>query len=156
MIGQLARRLSRPLTSGNRRLGRRGEQLAEMHLKGLGMRLIDRNVRVPGAEIDLLMLDKDGTVVCVEVKTRVMSSPGHHAGESAITRAKSRRMARAARLVAKQRRLGDRALRLDVVAIDVATASRSGRTFRESPSGSTRPADVDHTIRHHRGVPERR
>ena len=51
-------------------LGRRGERLAALLLRLRGMRILDRNVRVPGAcEVDLVA--RDGRVlVLVEVKAR--------------------------------------------------------------------------------------
>ena len=49
--------------------GRIGEDLAWEHLRERGYRLIGRNVRVPGGEIDIVCSD-GATIVFVEVKTR--------------------------------------------------------------------------------------
>lgn len=135
-----------------RHLGRQGEALAESHLRGLGMRLITRNFRVPGGEIDLVMMDRDGTVVCVEVKTRVRRNATAHPGEHAITSAKSRRMARSALIAARQQSWGRRPLRLDVVAIDIFPPDHgaAGAALHvTSEGGVDESAPV---IRHHRGI----
>lgn len=58
-------------TSGNYRqkLGRWGEEIAREYLESLGCAFIDKNVRTPDGEIDILMtLEK--TLIVVEVKTR--------------------------------------------------------------------------------------
>src|SRR5579863_3056366 len=50
-------------------LGRRGERAAEKYLKRNGYRIVARNFRAAGAEIDLVAMDGE-TLGCVEVKTR--------------------------------------------------------------------------------------
>ena len=50
-------------------LGKEGEQIAEDYLKRKGYRLVARNFRCPGGELDLIVLDRK-VVVFVEVKTR--------------------------------------------------------------------------------------
>jgi len=57
-------------------LGRRGERIAEAHLVGLGLRVLDRNWRCPIGELDLVLLDGD-EVVFAEVKTRSGLGFGH-------------------------------------------------------------------------------
>ncbi len=58
------------------RTGRAGEALALRHLVARGMRVLERNYRVArgrsrrGGEIDLILLDADGTLVFVEVRVR--------------------------------------------------------------------------------------
>lgn len=52
------------------RLGRRGEDLALMHMRQLGFDLVDRNYRCRSGEIDLVMVGHD-TLVFVEVKCRI-------------------------------------------------------------------------------------
>ncbi|HXW84636.1 MAG TPA: YraN family protein [Candidatus Binataceae bacterium] len=63
-------RRQRDDTSGARlRLGSFGERLAARHLRRRGYRIVARNFRAPGGEIDLVALD-GGTLVFIEVKTR--------------------------------------------------------------------------------------
>ena len=53
-------------------LGRRGERAAEKYLKRNGYRIVARNFRAAGAEIDLVAMDGK-TLVFVEVKTRTVT-----------------------------------------------------------------------------------
>lgn len=55
-------------------LGKRGERTAEKHLKRLGYKILERNLRVGRNEIDLLALDGD-TLVFVEVRSRTSDEP---------------------------------------------------------------------------------
>jgi putative endonuclease len=94
--------------------GRRGERLAERHLKKLGYRLQARRFGTPVGELDLVMTDGQ-TVVFVEVKTRAdrrLADP-----EDAVTRAKQRRLARAVGWYLREKRLEDRPCRFDVVTV---------------------------------------
>jgi putative endonuclease len=95
-------------------LGRRGERAAERNLKRRGYRIVARNFRAAGAEIDLIAMDGE-TIVFVEVKTR----SGIGAGEpvESVDSRKQERMRRAAEAFAARRRVSDRAMRFDVVAI---------------------------------------
>ncbi len=50
-------------------LGKRGEREAEKYLKKKGYKIIARNFRVKGGELDIVA-EKDGEIVFVEVRTR--------------------------------------------------------------------------------------
>lgn len=93
--------------------GREAETRAAAHLEKCGLRLVDRNFRVRGGEIDLIM--RDGrTLVFVEVRQR---SRGDFGGAGAsITAAKQRRIVLAARHWLA--RHGDCACRFDCLLID--------------------------------------
>lgn len=95
-------------------LGQRGEDLAVSHLASIGLRCIDRNVRLRGGEIDLICEARDGAIVFVEVKTR---TGDEYAGELAINRAKRARLIRLVQVIARRRRWLTRRLRIDVVVI---------------------------------------
>jgi putative endonuclease len=98
----------------NIELGRWGERLAESHLVKSGARILARNYRSAPGEIDLV-IDDDGDLVAVEVKTRTdldLEQP-----EEAITRWKLLRMARGLETFAIDNDLEQRPMRLDVVAI---------------------------------------
>lgn len=56
-------------------LGRAGEDAAVALLEAHGYRIVGRNVRLPGGEIDVIARDGD-TVVFVEVKARTNGSFG--------------------------------------------------------------------------------
>ena len=74
-------------------LGRRGERAAEKYLRRNGYRIVARNFRAAGAEIDLVAMDGE-TLVFVEVKTRRSRISG--APEEAVDERKQTRMRRAA------------------------------------------------------------
>jgi putative endonuclease len=59
--------------------GRAGEDAAAALLEAHGYRIVGRNVRLPGGEIDIIARDGD-TVVFVEVKARASASYGSAAG----------------------------------------------------------------------------
>ena len=94
--------------------GRAGEDAAARFLAGLGYRVLERNLRVPGGEIDLVALD-GRTLVFVEVKRRDGRSFG--SALSAVDPAKRRRLrtlaADYAQIVAPRARI-----RFDIVTID--------------------------------------
>jgi putative endonuclease len=96
-------------------LGRRGERAAEKHLRRIGYRIVARNFRAVGAEIDLVAMD-GGILVFVEVKTRRNRAAG--APEEAVDERKQKRLRRAAEVFATRYRAEDTEMRFDVVAVD--------------------------------------
>jgi putative endonuclease len=96
-------------------LGRRGERAAEKYLKRNGYRIVARNFRAAGAEIDLVAIDGE-TLVFVEVKTRRSRISG--APEEAVDERKQLRMRRAAEVFLARYRAGGKELRFDIVAVD--------------------------------------
>ena len=100
----------------NIELGRLGEMLAETHLVKLGARVLARNYRSEPGEIDLV-IDHDGDLVAVEVKTR--TDLDLEAPEEAVTRWKLRRMMRGLETFAADNDMLERHWRLDVVAIEL-------------------------------------
>jgi putative endonuclease len=95
-------------------LGREGERLAELFLKQKGYKLVERNYRCRGGEVDLIVLDRR-IIVFVEVKTRT----DHEFGSplEAVAPRKQRRMILAAQLFLHQKKLHERDARFDVVGI---------------------------------------
>ncbi|RVT84655.1 YraN family protein [Inhella crocodyli] len=101
--------------------GDAGEALALAHLQRQGLTLVERNYRVgggprrPAGEIDLILRDRDGTLVFVEVRARRASQ--HGGAAATVDATKQRRLVRAA-----QTYLGRFSTlphcRFDVVAID--------------------------------------
>ena len=96
------------------RQGQRGEDAALAHLQLHGLRLIERNFRCSGGEIDLIMHHRDSLVV-IEVRSR---ADARHGGAAAsITPAKQRRLIIAAQVyLLRQKKMP--ACRFDVIAID--------------------------------------
>jgi len=101
--------------------GRAGEDLALRYLTARGLRLLERNYRVArgrsrrGGEIDLILSDRDGTLVFVEVRSRRLATAGGAA--ASIGAAKRARLVYAAHTyLARLERVPP--CRFDVVAID--------------------------------------
>lgn len=102
-------------------LGDDAEARALAHLLRHGMRLVQRNYRVAagprarGGEVDLVMQDRDGTLVFVEVRSR--RGAGHGGAAASVTTTKQRRI-----VFAAHHYLGRHATpppcRFDVVALD--------------------------------------
>jgi putative endonuclease len=114
------------VVNARRELGDRGEEMAAQRLLGAGLAIVERNVRVPSGEIDLVAID-GLDLVFVEVRTR-RAAPGL-AAES-IGAAKLQRMWRCAMEYCEDRgRDPDRA-RLDLVSVDLPGA-RGGSALIE-------------------------
>jgi putative endonuclease len=101
--------------------GDEGEERALLYLQQQGLALVERNYRVArgpgarGAEVDLIMRDRDGTLVFVEVRQR---ADGDHGGAAAsVTRGKQRRCILGAKFYLQQLSVWP-PCRFDVVAID--------------------------------------
>jgi putative endonuclease len=95
-------------------IGQHAEQLAENYLNQQGLRLLQRNYRCRGGEIDLIMTD-NGTLVFVEVRYRKHQAFGGAA--ASVDRRKQQRLLLAARHYLQQHQAANRACRFDVVAI---------------------------------------
>lgn len=102
-------------------LGDEAEARALAHLTAHGLKLVERNYRVAlgpnrrGGEIDLIVRERDGTLVFVEVRKRASTS--HGGAAASISAAKQRSLVLAARHYL-QRFGSPPACRFDVVAID--------------------------------------
>ena len=91
---------AKPQGLGTKKIGDSAKSSALSHLQQQGLRLLCRNYRLaggphqPGAEIDLILSDGDGTLVFVEVRARRDRSHGGAAGS--VSLAKRQRIVRAA------------------------------------------------------------
>lgn len=95
--------------------GQAAENQALEFLQGQGLRLLTRNWRCKGGELDLVMLDAD-TVVFVEVRYRLHASFGGALGS--IDGRKQKRLVLAASLfLQKEPRWAAQPCRFDVVAL---------------------------------------
>jgi putative endonuclease len=108
-------------TAGRAGTGRDAEERARRFLEAKGLRLLERNYRVArgpsrrGGEIDLILLDRDGTLVFVEVRARRDTLGGGAA--ASVGPAKRARLVFAAQTyLARLERIPP--CRFDVVAID--------------------------------------
>lgn len=85
-----------------------------MFLERAGLRVVERNVRFPHGEIDLVCRDGD-VLVFVEVKCR--QARWGDGPEAAVSALKQWRLTRLAHHYLKWRRLGEPRCRFDVVAV---------------------------------------
>lgn len=96
--------------------GKLGEDLAYKFVQGLGYKILARNFRTRGGEIDIVAVDGD-TLVFIEVKTR--SSDRFGTPEDAINSHKLRFIERAGKFFRFGRDNLPEAERIDVVAVDL-------------------------------------
>ena len=105
-------------TPTTRDRGNAAEDSALAHLQAAGLRLVVRNYRTPGrggGEIDLVMRERDGTLVFVEVRARASGAFGGAGGS--ISAAKQQRIVYAARHYLL-RRPSPPSCRFDVVLVE--------------------------------------
>lgn len=99
-----------------RSVGQRGEDEAARHLEAQGLRLLERNYRCRGGEIDLVMREGN-TLVLVEVRLRASAEFGGAA--ASVGPRKQRRFILAARhLLMTRPEFRSLPMRFDVVALD--------------------------------------
>ena len=96
-------------------LGAAGEARAARYLTRRGFRILDRNHRAGGVEIDLVAA-RGGLIVFVEVKTRRHGA--HGAPEEAVDARKRARLVRAAAAWLRESRARPRRVRFDVAVVE--------------------------------------
>ena len=106
---------------GRRSLALEGERLAAEHLARAGYRIVARNVRAGGVEIDVVA-ERPGLVVFVEVKTR--RTRGFGLPEEAVGPAKCARLVRGARAWLFEHASPGVRARFDVIAVEPDAAGR--------------------------------
>lgn len=112
-------------------IGKYGEDLACEYLKKRGYKIIERNFRIRGGEIDIIAIDND-TLAYVEVKTR--SSHQFGRPEESVTSNKIRFLERASKFYRNNRSYLNlpKAERIDVVAIDTLPESPKFKLIRNA------------------------
>ncbi len=103
------------MTWDRRDLGSEGERLAAEHLEREGYRIIGRNVRAGGVEIDLVV-SRRRLRVFVEVKTR--RTRRHGPPEAAVDERKQARIARGAAAWLRENPCRGARVRFDVIAVE--------------------------------------
>ncbi|RZU00833.1 YraN family protein [Rivibacter subsaxonicus] len=107
---------------GKNAAGAAGEARALDHLQRAGLVLVQRNYRVaagPGrraGEVDLILRERDGTLVFVEVRARASTS--HGGAAASVSAAKRASLVLAAQHYLQRRGGAPPPCRFDVVAID--------------------------------------
>ena len=109
--------------------GRAGEAAAAAFLEAEGWRIVARNIRWRGGEIDLAA-ELDGLIAFVEVKS--WESLGPEGLETAIGREKRRRIVETSKIfLSRHREYNDWSLRFDVILV------RGGIVVEHYPSAFT-------------------
>ena len=103
------------LLSDRARLGRWSERRCERFLKARGLKTLTRNYRCQVGELDLVMVDTDGSIVFVEVRSR--AEAGLVPPEATVMATKRAHIGRTARFFLATHRIEDRPLRFDVVTL---------------------------------------
>lgn len=101
------------MTNDRKNLGAGGEQQAAAFLLAKNYQIIDQNISFGFGEIDILAKDVDGTIVVVEVKTKIsddITEPHEAVGVS-----KQRTLLRLARAIEAQ--YPKSPIRIDVISI---------------------------------------
>ena len=105
-----------PLPTDNITVGKLGEEIAAAFLTDRGYRLLERNFRCKGGEVDIIVRDpSDNSLVFVEVKARRGLTYG--VPQLAVTPFKQRQISKAALTWLSRDRLHDTNARFDVIAI---------------------------------------
>lgn len=99
----------------NTKAGDRGEELACQYLKKNGYKILERNYRIRGGEIDIVAKDGD-CLVFVEVKTRYSHDFG--LPTESMTPWKIKALLKTARFYVQKINWGEREYRLDFVGVD--------------------------------------
>jgi putative endonuclease len=102
-----------PVRETKNPLGDRGENLAARELRNKGYRILNRNFKCAGGEIDIIARDGK-TLVFVEVKTRAYDEP---TPEEQINPAKMHQLTKAAKFYLSRYGQPQPPARFDVVAI---------------------------------------
>jgi putative endonuclease len=106
------------MSDHRRTLGAQGEALAAAHLARQGYRIVGRNVRAGGVELDLVAT-RGSLCVFVEVKTRGSRRLGRP--EEAVDARKRARLVRGAVAWMREHRVRAASARFDVIAVERST-----------------------------------
>jgi putative endonuclease len=110
------------LLSDRELLGRWGEKRCEKFLKRKGLKTLTRNFYSRTGEIDLIMVDTDGSIVFVEVRTKADESFAEV--EASITPPKKARLQKTARYFLSSNNIQNRPFRFDIVTIVLGQSGR--------------------------------
>lgn len=99
----------------NQATGQLGEQAAADYLSNQGYRILERNFRSRGGEVDIVARDRQGCIAFVEVKTR--RSLAYGLPQQAVTIRKQRQVSKGALSWLARNRLQNSSARFDVIAV---------------------------------------
>lgn len=101
----------------NTAIGNKGEEVACQYLKKQGYKILERNYRIRGGEVDIVARDSE-TLVFIEVKTRWSHEYGLPA--ESMTSWKIKALLKTAKFYIQKINWGNKEYRLDFVGIDFA------------------------------------
>lgn len=104
------------MTKGSKQTGDYGESLACEFLRKKSFKILERNFRIRGGEIDIIAQDPTGDLVFVEVKTRHTHEYGDPA--EAVTPWKINFLIRASQFYVLKHNWQNKPLRIDVICVD--------------------------------------
>ena len=141
-MGLLARLLAAVGVGVQRSVGSRGEDAAVAFLKRAGYVVLDRNVRVPMGEADIVARQggaEDGVIVLVEVKTRVVdpARPKPKA-ESQVGAFKRRKLLAIQQHLVRANGWEKRRKRIDIVAVEFVKGGEGEPAVRHFVNAVTR------------------
>jgi len=99
----------------NKQVGNRGEEIAAQYLEKLGYKILKRNYRIRGGEIDIVAQDAQ-TLLFIEVKTRYSHDFGLPI--ESITPFKIKALLRSAKFYIQDVSWGNNAYRVHLLTID--------------------------------------
>lgn len=117
------------MSKDNINFGKISEEQASSFLESQGYRILFRNYKAQGSEIDIIAREKD-TICFVEVKSRYSDRFG--SPQEAVTPAKQQKIARAALMFLQENKLQDKSCRFDVVAIIRQAGREKFSLFRDA------------------------
>ncbi len=96
--------------------GKKGEAVASVFLAQKGYKILEKNYRIRGGEIDIIAKDHD-VLVFIEVKTRRNKKFGDPS--EAVTAFKQKQMSKAAMIYVQGKNLSNIPCRFDVIGLEV-------------------------------------
>lgn len=111
-------------------IGNQGEDLACKYLQKHGYKILERNYRIRGGEIDIVAQDGE-YLVFVEVKTRYSYEYGLPV--ESMTSWKIKHLLKTAKFYLQKVNWEDRPYRLDFISVDFACPSKEGASFGNDP-----------------------
>ncbi len=115
----LKKQLEKTINLSNKEIGKKGESFASLILELKGYRILSRNLRIAGGEIDILAV-KDECLYVFEVKLRTSDKFG--GASEAITKKKKRKLGKITDLISDKRY---KTVQLKLFTIDI----KSGKLY---------------------------
>lgn len=110
-------------------LGEKGEDMAAAFLKKEGYKIVEQNYRTPFGEIDIIAYD-GSALVFIEVKAR--KNPTFAVPQLAVNRKKQQHIVKSAMSYISSKRIKDKGLRFDVIAISIFDETKKIELFKNA------------------------